>query len=326
MTRMKVLVTGGAGYIGSACVELLINQGYTVAVLDNLSEGHRSAVHPDAQFFHEDLANKSNLEKVFKEVSPEAVIHFAAHALVGESMSDPAKYFHNNVGNALNLLDTARSFDVNKFVFSSTCATYGVPEKMPMDESLSQSPINPYGESKLMFEKVLIWYEKLFNIEPVMFRYFNAAGATKQFGEHHRVETHLIPNVLKVALGQSDGCKIFGTDYETRDGTCIRDYIHILDLADAHIKALKPGIKGAFNLGNGDGYSVKEVIDTCRTVTGHDIPAVALERRAGDPPTLVADASKARNVLGWNPQYGDLQTIVESAWNWHNAHPTGYPD
>lgn len=322
--RVKVLVTGGAGYIGSACVELLIDHDFEVVVFDSLVEGHRNAVHSEAAFFHGDLENTTNINHCLEKHRPEAVIHFAAFALVGESMQNPGKYFKNNVANAHNLLQCATHSGIKKFVFSSTCATYGVPESMPMHEAISQNPINPYGESKLMFEKILFWYQKTHNIEPVIFRYFNAAGATKNFGEHHRIESHLIPNVLKVALGQSEGCKIFGTDYPTPDGTCVRDYIHILDLADAHIRALKPGISGAFNLGNGDGYSVKQVIDMCRKVTGKDIPAESLGPRPGDPPILVADAAKARNVLGWNPQFGDLEAIIQSAWDWHSRNPNGY--
>lgn len=321
---MKVMVTGGAGYIGSACVELLISRGYEVAVLDNLTEGHRKAVHPHAQFLKEDLAHKPAISQFIQDFKPEAIIHFAANALVGESMTNPHKYFSNNVAHGLNLIQAAAENNVKKFVFSSTCATFGIPDQIPIHEDVHQNPINPYGESKLMFEKILLWYQKIHQIEPVIFRYFNAAGATASFGEHHRIETHLIPNVLKVALGQSDQCQIFGTDYPTRDGTCVRDYIHILDLADAHILALKPGISGAFNLGNGDGYSVLEVINACREITGHDIPAEKLPPRPGDPPTLVADASKARSVLKWTPQFPDINSIIESAWNWHRQFPNGY--
>jgi UDP-glucose 4-epimerase len=226
----------------------------------------------------------------------------------------------------LKLLDAAVECRVTKFVFSSTCATYGPPDRVPMTEDLPQRPINPYGESKLMFEKILQWYQQIYGLEFIAFRYFNAAGASPTFGEHHRVETHLIPNVLKVALGQTTQCDIFGTDYPTPDGTCIRDYIHIIDLAQAHILGLQPGKKGFYNLGNGDGYSVRQVIDACEKTTGRKIPAIAKPRRPGDPPRLVASAEKAIRELGWKPQYPKLDQIVATAWNWHSKHPTGYPD
>ena len=323
---MNVFVAGGAGYIGSACVEELLNAGHQVTVFDNLSEGHRSAVDPRAQFVQGCLSDRDLVVKSVGQAQAEAVIHFAASALVGESMTDPAKYFRNNVSNGLNLLEAAKENGIRKFVFSSTCATYGVPERMPMDETLPQSPVNPYGESKLMFEKMLLWFEQLHGLEFVAFRYFNAAGATERFGEDHRIETHLIPNVLRVALGQKEQCDIFGTDYSTPDGTCIRDYIHILDLAQAHILALQPGKRGFFNLGNGEGYSVREVIDTCQRVSGKPIKTEEKPRRPGDPPRLVAAADKARIELGWNPQYPKLEQIVASAWAWHVKHPQGYGD
>lgn len=323
---MNVFVTGGAGYIGSACVEELLNAGHAVTVFDNLTEGHRSAVDPRAAFIQGCLSDRELVLKSVQQASAEAVIHFAASALVGESMTNPAKYFRNNVANGLNLLEAAKENGVGKFVFSSTCATYGLPERVPMDEATPQKPVNPYGESKLLFEKMLLWFEQLHGLEFVAFRYFNAAGATSQFGEDHRIETHLIPNVLRVALGQKEQCEIFGTDYPTPDGTCIRDYIHILDLAQAHILALQPGKRGFFNLGNGEGYSVREVIDTCARVSGKAIKAVEKPRRAGDPPRLVAAAAKAKNELGWNPQYPKLEQIVASAWAWHVKHPSGYGD
>lgn len=323
---MNVFVTGGAGYIGSACVEELLNAGHSVTVFDNLTEGHRSAIDPRAQFIQGCLSDRDLVLKSVQQAKAEAVIHFAASALVGESMTNPAKYFRNNVANGLNLLEAAKDNGVRKFVFSSTCATYGLPERVPMDESTPQKPVNPYGESKLMFEKMLLWYEQLHALEFVAFRYFNAAGATGRFGEDHRIETHLIPNVLKVALGQKEQCEIFGTDYPTPDGTCIRDYIHILDLAQAHILALQPGKRGFFNLGNGEGYSVREVIDTCQRVSGKPIKAVEKPRRAGDPPRLVAAAAKAKTELGWNPKYPKLEQIVQSAWAWHVQHPAGYGD
>ena len=323
---MNVLVTGGAGYIGSICVEELLNAGHRVTVYDNLTEGHRSAIDSRAQFVEACLSDEAKLASVMASAKPEAVIHFAANALVGESMTDPGKYFLNNVGNGTKLLDASVKAGVKKFVFSSTCATYGTPEKMPMDESLVQRPVNPYGESKLMFERILQWYQQLHGLEFVAFRYFNAAGASAKFGEHHRIETHIIPNVLKVALGQKPHCEIFGTDYPTPDGTCIRDYIHIVDLATAHILALQPGKQGFFNLGNGDGYSVRQVIEICQKVSGRQIIALEKPRRPGDPPRLVASAAKARHELGWLPKYPKLEDIVSTAWAWHVKHPDGYPD
>lgn len=255
---MNVFVTGGAGYIGSVCVEELLDAGHSVTVFDNLSEGHRSAVDPRARFIQGDFSEREVIHATLEEVRPAAVIHFAANALVGESMTNPSKYFRNNVAAGINLLDAAVHAGVRRFVFSSTCATYGPPDRVPMDESLPQRPINPYGDSKLMFERILQWYREIHGLDFVAFRYFNAAGASQRFGEHHRIETHLIPNVLQVALGQKSHCEIFGTDYPTPDGTCIRDYIHIADLAQAHILALQPGPTGFFNLGNGEGFSVRQ--------------------------------------------------------------------
>ena len=241
-------------------------------------------------------------------------------------MTDPKKYFHNNLVNALKLADAAVECGIKKFVFSSTCATYGPPDKIPMTEDLPQRPINPYGEAKLMFEKVLTWYQKIYGLEFIAFRYFNAAGASEKFGEHHRIETHLIPNVLFVAQGRKPQCEIFGTDYPTPDGTCIRDYIHIRDLAQAHILGLAPGKTGFFNLGNGGGYSVKQVIEMCEKITGKKIPVVEKPRRAGDPPRLVAAADKAIRELGWQPKFPKLEDIVATAWAWHQKNPNGYPD
>ncbi len=323
---MNVLVTGGAGYIGSVCVEQLCEAGHRVAVLDNLTEGHRSAVDSRAQFIPACLSDRRAVAEALTASGAEAVLHFAANALVGESMTNPGKYFRNNVAGGLNLLEAAVEAGVRKFVFSSTCATYGPPDRVPMTEDLPQRPINPYGESKLMFEKMLDWYHRIHGLEFVAFRYFNAAGATARCGEHHRIETHLIPNVLKVALGQATHCEIYGTDYPTPDGTCIRDYIHIADLADAHIRALAPGRQGFFNLGNGAGYSVREVIAACEAVSGKTIKAIEKPRRPGDPPRLVADASKAHRELGWVPRVPKIRDIVATAWAWHVAHPDGYPD
>ena len=323
---MKVFVTGGAGYIGSICVEQLLDAGHDVVVFDNLSEGHRSAVDERAMFIEGCLSDRETILNAVGSNQPEAIMHFAANALVGESMANPSKYFRNNVANGINLLEAAVEGGVRKFVFSSTCATFGVPETMPMTEALPQNPINPYGESKLIFEKLLRWYQELHGLEFVALRYFNAAGASEKFGEHHRIETHLIPNVLKVALGQSKECKIFGTDYPTPDGTCVRDYIHIIDLAQAHMLAMEPGKNGYYNLGNGEGYSVRQVIETCERVSGKPIPAIEEPRRPGDPPRLVAGAQKAIDELGWKPQFASLDQIVESAWRWHQANPNGYPD
>ena len=323
---MNVFVTGGAGYIGSICVEELLNAGHAVTVYDDLTEGHRSAVDPRAKFVHNGLSEAFSLKQVLRNSNAEAVMHFAANALVGESMINPGKYFHNNVACGLNLLDAATECGVKKFVFSSTCATYGPPDRVPMTEELPQRPINPYGESKLMFERMLHWYHEIHGLEFVAFRYFNAAGASETFGEHHRIETHLIPNVLKVALGQKPHAEIFGTDYPTPDGTCIRDYIHIADLAQAHRLGLTPGKQGFYNLGNGDGYSVRQVLATCEKVTGRKIPVVEKPRRPGDPPKLVASAEKAMRELGWKPKFTKLEDIVTTAWTWHKNHPDGYPD
>ena len=323
---MNVFVTGGAGYIGSVCVEDLLSAGHSVTVFDNLSEGHRAAVDPRARFVQGDLADAALVRQTVREAKTEAILHFAANALVGESMTNPAKYFRNNVASGLNLLEAAVECGVRKFVFSSTCATYGPPDRVPMTEDLPQRPINPYGESKLMFEKMLLWFEQIHKLEFIAFRYFNAAGASERFGEHHRIETHLIPNVLKVALGQAKQCEIFGADYPTPDGTCIRDYIHIADLAQAHILGLAPGRRGFYNLGNGDGYSVKQVIEMCEKVSGMTIPFVAKQRRPGDPPKLVASAEKARRDLGWRPKSPKLENIVAAAWAWHKWHPNGYAD
>ena len=323
---MNVFVTGGAGYIGSVCVEELLNSGHQVTVFDNLCEGHRSAIDPRAKFIQGDFNDRESIFVALRAVEPQAVIHFAAHALVGESMVNPSKYFRNNVSGGLNLLDACVATGIKKFVFSSTCATYGMPDRVPITEDLPQRPINPYGESKLMFEKILTWYRQLHGLEPVAFRYFNAAGASERFGEHHRVETHLIPNVLKVALGQKAQVEVFGSDYPTPDGTCIRDYVHIADLAQAHIAALRPGVSGFYNLGNGEGFSVNEVIATCETVTGRKIATAYKDRRPGDPARLLAGAAKVSEDLHWVPRYPKLAQIIQTAWDWHLKHPTGYAD
>jgi UDP-glucose 4-epimerase len=323
---MKILVTGGAGYIGSVCAELLLEKGHEVAVFDNLSEGHRQAIDPRAEFIRGDLADRGQIEAVLSNSRPEAVMHFAASALVAESMRDPSKYFRNNISNGLNLLDSMVAARVNRVVFSSTCAIFGPPESLPIDETAPARPINPYGESKLAFEKILRWYNQIRGLTVVSLRYFNAAGASEKFGEDHRLETHLIPNVLKVALGQKLHVEIYGTDYETPDGTCIRDYIHIVDLAQAHILALGAGKSEFYNLGTGGGASVREVIEACRKITGRKIDIVEKPRRPGDPPRLIASSEKIKNELGWQPQFQSLDAIIESAWKWHQKFPNGYQD
>jgi UDP-glucose 4-epimerase len=323
---MKIFVTGGAGYIGSICVEEMLNRGYEVTVFDNLTEGHRAAVDPRASFLEGDLADRATVSRAIGASRPDAVMHFAANALVGESMTNPSKYFRNNVANGLNLLDAMVEHGVKRLVFSSTCATFGIPETIPIDESLPQKPINPYGESKLIFEKILRWYGELHGITYVALRYFNAAGASEKLGEDHRIETHLIPNILKVALGQKDHVEIYGTDYPTPDGSCIRDYIHILDLAEAHILALGAEKSDFFNLGTGSGASVKEVVSACEQVTGKAIPVVEKPRRPGDPPRLIAKSDKIRQTLGWTPKRENILEIVRTAWAWHEKHPNGYRD
>ena len=323
---MKIFVTGGAGYVGGVCVEELLQRGNEVVVFDNLSEGHRSAIDSRATFIQGDLNDPKSISLAISTTAPDAVIHFAANALVGESLENPYKYFHNNVCGGLNLLHAMLENNVKRLVFSSTCATFGIVENVPIDETVPQLPINPYGESKLMFEKILRWFDQIHGLTFVALRYFNVAGASERFGENHRVETHLIPRVLQVALGQLEYAEIYGTDFPTPDGTCIRDYIHVRDLALAHILALSAQKSDFFNLGTGGGTSVKEVIDACRKVTKHAIPVVEKPRRAGDPPRLVAASEKAHRILGWNPQFENIEVIVETAWRWHTAYPTGYQD
>ena len=323
---MKILVTGGAGYIGSVCVEDLLNRGHEVAVFDNLTEGHKKAVDQRATFIQGELADKAGISEVIRQVAPVAVMHFAAKALVGESMQDPYKYFFNNVSCGLNLLHAMVENDVKRFVFSSTCATYVIPESTPIDELAPQSPVNPYGESKLIFERILRWFDQIHGVVFAALRYFNAAGATEAFGEDHRIETHLIPCVLQVPLGKRPHAAVFGTDYPTPDGSCIRDYIHVSDLAQAHALALEVPKSDFFNLGIGGGVSVLEVIEACRKVTGKEIPIVKQPRRPGDPPRLIASAKKAQEVLGWRPQHQQIDDIVSSAWRWHVRHPDGYND
>ena len=328
---MRIVVTGGAGYIGSVVTEELIKDGHEVTVYDNLSKGHRAAVHPEARFVRADLFDADVLRRTFREQQTEAVVHMAADALVGESVTDPAKYYRNNLVGGLHLLDAMRDCNVARIVFSSTCATYGEPERVPMDETLPQNPTNPYGQSKLAFEGALKWYSSAYGMGYASLRYFNAAGATERFGEQHDPETHLIPIVLQAAAGKRPHVEIYGTDYPTRDGTCVRDYIHIVDLARAHILALSAPAGeqsgAAYNLGcGGSGYTVKELIDVAREVTGREIPVRVGARRPGDPAVLVAASEKIRRELGWEPQFQDLRKIVESAWAWAQAHPNGYEE
>lgn len=326
---MSILITGGAGYIGSHTVKYFLEKNEDVIVVDNLQSGHKEAIKTD-KFYEIDIRDKELLDKVFKSHNIEAVIHFAANSLVGESMEKPYEYYHNNVFGMMCLLDVIRENNVNKIVFSSTAATYGEPKNIPILEENETNPTNTYGETKLAMEKMMKWFDQAYGIKYVSLRYFNAAGAHESgsIGESHNPETHLIPLVLQVPLGKRDEIFMFGDDYPTEDGTCVRDYIHVMDLASAHYQALKYLRKGnysdIFNLGNGNGYSVKEVIEMTRKVTGHAIPAEVKERRAGDPAVLIASSEKAKNVLGWKPQYDSLEKIISDAWKWHRNHPNGY--
>jgi UDP-glucose 4-epimerase len=327
---MNILVVGGAGYIGSHIVHRLLSDGHRVLVYDNLSQGHRQAV-PEKTLVIGDALDERQLTDTLREGKIDAVMHFAAFTLVGESVSDPEKYYHNNVEGSLALLRAMRKSKVNRIVFSSTTATYGVPKKVPISEEEEQRPINPYGFAKLVIEQALADYAAAYGFGYAALRYFNAAGANEEgmIGEDHHPESHLIPLVLQVALGQRPKIVIFGNDYPTPDGTCVRDYIHVDDLADAHIRALEqlePGKGLKLNLGSGQGVSVRELIEACRQETGHPIPEEIGARRPGDPPELVANSTLARRVLGWEPWRSDLQTIVRSAWRWHSEHPQGYAD
>ncbi len=325
---MNILVTGGAGYIGSVMVERLVSQGHTTIAYDSLELGHRQAVDRDAIFIQGLIQEKTKLVEVFRQHRIEAVIHMAAYALVGESVKNPHKYFSNNFTGGLSLLEAMLEAEVKKIVFSSTCATYGMPEKMPITEDTPQAPVNPYGESKLAFERALKWYDEAYGIRSACMRYFNAAGASEKFGEDHHPESHLIPNVLRAALGKSSHVNIFGDDYPTPDGTCIRDYVHVIDLAEAHILALNVIEEKSqiYNLGHSSGYSVMEVVETARRITGRNIATEYAPRRPGDPPTLIANSEKAARELGWMPQHSSLDTIIESAWQWHLLHPNGYEE
>ena len=325
---MRVLVTGGAGYVGSHSVRWLARAGHDVSVYDNLSRGHRRAV-PEGRLIEGQLHDRPRLVEAMRQWRIEAVMHFAALAYVGESVTDPAKYYQNNVAGSLNLLEAMREAGVGRLVFSSTTATYGVPQRIPITEEEPQQPINPYGFSKLVVERAMADYAVAYGLGYAALRYFNAAGASPEgdLGEDHDPETHLIPIVLEVAQGQRPHVTVFGDDYPTPDGTCIRDYIHVDDLAAAHVLALEklePGQGLKLNLGTGRGYSVHELIEACRRVTGHAIPSQIGARRAGDPPELVADSTKARRELSWQPQYTDAESIIRTAWKWHASHPRGY--
>ena len=323
---MRVLVTGGAGYIGSVVVEELIRGGDQVTVLDNLYQGHRAAVHPRAEFVLADLADAVAVNDLFARQSFDAVMHFASNSLVGESVQAPLKYVGDNVANGINLLRAMIQHGVRRFILSSTANLFDQPQELPITEEEKIVPGSPYGESKFILERMLHWLDRIHGLRYAALRYFNAAGATAHRGEDHSPETHLIPLVLRVALGQREQIQVYGSDYPTRDGTCVRDYIHVTDLAQAHILALRALDEGSrtYNLGNGQGYTVREVIETARQVTGHPIPSVDTPRRPGDPPELVAGSAKIRRELGWQPRVPDLRDIVQSAWDWHRSHPQGY--
>lgn len=323
-TKPTILVVGGAGYIGSHAVLALQQTGYNVVVLDNLVYGHRDLMETlQVELIEGDMNDRALLDQLFATHDIAAVMHFAAYAYVGESVTEPAKYYRNNVVATLTLLEAMLAAGIKTFVFSSTCATYGVPKTVPIPEDHPQSPINPYGMTKLMVEKILADFDRAYGLKSVCFRYFNAAGADPEgrLGEDHDPETHLIPLVLQTALGKRESISVFGTDYPTEDGTCIRDYIHVTDLATAHVLGLEYLLKGGdsevFNLGNGSGFSVKQVIEAGRQVTGREIKAIELERRPGDPPALIGSSEKARTVLGWQPQYPGINEIIRHAWNWH---------
>ena len=325
---MRVLVTGGAGYIGSVVAEELLQAGHQVVIFDNLSRGHRQAVPKNAELVVGDLADRAALDHLLRSHELDAVMHFAALIEAGESMKAPETFFRNNTANALNLLEAMLAAGVKRFVFSSTAALYGNPDRTPIEEDDPLRPTNAYGESKLLVERMLAWFHQIHGL-----RYFNAAGAFRpDQGEAHQPETHLIPRILEVALGRAPHINIFGTDYPTPDGTCVRDYIHVSDLARAHLLALNALVKAPensrlliYNLGNGQGFSVRQVVEVARKVTGHPVPAIESPRRPGDPAVLIASSDKIRRELGWLPRFPDLETIVESAWQWHRTHPDGYP-
>ena len=324
---MNILVTGGAGYIGSIVTEHLLKQGHNVTVLDKLQQGHKEAVLSPAEFVLGDICDAKTLERIFRNSRIDAVMHMAADTLVGHSMTDPKRYFHNNLVGGISLLDAMLEHGVKKIIFSSTAAVYGEPQNTPIEEDHPKVPINSYGQSKLMFETVLDWYRKAYGIECISFRYFCAAGATELLGEDHSPETHLIPNVLKAALSKDGVVSVFGTDYPTKDGSCIRDFIHVTDVARAHLLALEKAnsLSGnVYNLGNGEGYSVIEVIKVAEKIVGRNIPVKFSPRRPGDPVTLIASSKKATKELGWSPEFSELESIIESAWRWLEDHPHGY--
>lgn len=330
---MAILVLGGAGYIGSHTVDQLVKQANDVIVVDNLSTGHIQAVNPQAKFYQGDIRDKAFMNSVFdKEKDIEVVVHFASFSIVPESMLDPLKYFDNNIGGMITLLEVMHQHQVLKMVFSSTAATYGEPKQVPIEEVDLKIPTNPYGQSKLGMENIIKWCDEAYGIKFVALRYFNVAGAKVDgsIGEDHRNETHLVPIILQVASGKRDKLQIFGGDYATKDGTCVRDYVHVLDLAKAHILAIQylneNHASTAFNLGSSTGFSNMEILKAARKVTGKAIPAEVVERRAGDPAVLIADSKKARNILGWQPQYDDIEEIIQTAWQWQQTHPNGYVD
>jgi UDP-glucose 4-epimerase len=324
---MRIMVTGGAGYVGSVVAEEVFKESHEVVVLDNLQQGHRAAIYPGIKLVITDICDPVALDKVFQENEIDAVIHMAAETVVEFSMTDPRRFFFNNIVGGLNLLESMMRNQVKKLVFSSSAAVYGEPKTTPIEENHPKVPVNSYGETKLMFERILEWYGRAYGLQHISFRYFNAAGASNNFGEDHRPETHLIPNVLKVPLNKTGAVSVFGSDYPTKDGSCIRDYVHVIDIAKAHILALQKiqlHSGKVFNLGSGSGYSVLEVIETSKKVTGVDIPTTICSKRAGDPAILLASSARAKTDLGWKPEFPELDGIIESAWKWMKSHPTGY--
>lgn len=324
---MQILVTGGAGYIGSIVAEELLKENYEVVIMDNLQQGHEGAVSPEAKFVLADCGDVQALDKVFSSFEVGAVMHMAGETVVESSMADPQRFFHTNIIGGINLLNTMLKHNVTTFIFSSSAAVYGEPQSIPIAEDHLQIPVNSYGETKLMFEKILKWYEKAYGLKSISLRYFNAAGASDRLGEDHQPETHLIPNVLKAALDNNSPVQIFGNDYPTKDGTCVRDYVHVIDIARAHILALSKldELSGRiYNLGSGNGYSVLEITQEARKVSGIEIPIIYSPRRAGDPAILLASSTRARSELGWKPKFTELDVIVESAWRWIIRHPDGY--
>ncbi|MBM5694635.1 UDP-glucose 4-epimerase GalE [Listeria seeligeri] len=327
---MSIIVLGGAGYIGSHAVAELVNRGYNVVVVDNLKTGHKEAIHEKAKFYQGDIRDKDFLSSVFERETVDGVIHFAASSLVGESMEEPLQYLNNNVYGTQILLEVMEQFGVKNIVFSSSAATYGEPERVPITESMPTNPESTYGDTKLIMEKMMKWCDKAYGMKYVALRYFNVAGAKSDgiIGEDHQPESHLVPIILQVALGQREKLAIYGDDYNTPDGTCIRDYVHVEDLIDAHIRSLEylenGGESNIFNLGSSKGFSVQEILGAARSVTGKTIPAEVVARRAGDPGTLIAASDKARDVLGWETTYTDIKDIIATAWKWHESHPNGY--